>query len=89
MNNVKELNPISNDLKGTSEDPPGFIYPTYRAAGTLASRDMPSLKRSHQGVAYVSSSVGGSVSTLSPSKKPRPVTGSVLIGVVVEALEIE
>jgi hypothetical protein len=46
-------------------DPTGFIYPTYRAAGTEASRDIPSLKGSHQGVAYVSSSVGGSVSTLS------------------------
>jgi hypothetical protein len=46
-------------------DPTGFIYPTYRAAGTEASRDKPPLKDSHQGVAYVSSSVGGSVSTLS------------------------
>jgi hypothetical protein len=46
-------------------DPTGFIYPSYRAAGTEASRDKPSLKCSHQGVAYVSSSVGGSVSTLS------------------------
>jgi hypothetical protein len=46
-------------------DPTGFIYPTYRAAGTEASRDQPSLEGSHQGVAYVSSSVGGSVSTLS------------------------
>src|SRR5215211_2974036 len=46
-------------------DPAGFIYPSYRAAGTEASRDKPSLKSSHQGVAYVSSSVGGSVSTLS------------------------
>src|SRR5215211_4304915 len=46
-------------------DPTGFIYPSYRAAGTEASRDEPSLKTSHQGVAYVSSSVGGSVSTLS------------------------
>jgi hypothetical protein len=46
-------------------DPTGFIYPSYRAAGTEASRDKPPLKDSHQGVAYVSSSVGGSVSTLS------------------------
>jgi hypothetical protein len=65
MNNLKELNPISNDLQETSEDPPGFIYPTYRAAGTEAPRDKPSLETSHQGVAYVSSAVGGSVSTLS------------------------
>jgi hypothetical protein len=65
MNNLKELNPISNDLQETSEDPPGFIYPTYQAAQTEASRDKPLLKCSHQEVAYVSSSVGGSVSTLS------------------------
>jgi hypothetical protein len=58
-------------------DPTGFIYPAYRAAGTEAfypsyraaqtetQIDKPSLKGSHQGVAYVSSSVGGSLSTLS------------------------
>src|SRR5215211_2201329 len=46
-------------------DRAGFIYPTYRAAGTVASRDKPSPKGSHQGVAYLSSAVGGSVSTLS------------------------
>jgi hypothetical protein len=46
-------------------DPTGFIYPTYRAAQTETQIDKPSLKDSHQGVAYVSSSVGGSVSTLS------------------------
>src|ERR671911_2783002 len=46
-------------------DPTGFIYPTYRAAQTEASRDKPSSKSSHQGVAYLSSAVGGSVSTLS------------------------
>jgi hypothetical protein len=46
-------------------DPPGFIYPTYRAAQTKTLTDKPSLETSHQGVAYISSSVGGSVSTLS------------------------
>jgi hypothetical protein len=46
-------------------DPKGFIYPTYRAAQTETHRDKPSQTNSHQGVAYVSSSVGGSVSTLS------------------------
>jgi hypothetical protein len=65
MNNLKELNPISNDLQETSEDSPGFIYPTYRAAQSVTQRDKPPLKGSHQGVAYVSSSLGGSVSTLS------------------------
>src|SRR5215212_8695742 len=46
-------------------DPTGFIYPSYRAAPTSTQRDMPSLKSSHQPSAYVSSAVGGSVSTLS------------------------
>ncbi len=46
-------------------DPTGFIYPTYRAAPTETHGDKPSLESPHQGVAYVSSSVGGSVSTLS------------------------
>ena len=46
-------------------DPPGFIYSSYRAAQTETQRDKPSSKSSHQEFAYVSSSVGGSVSTLS------------------------
>ncbi len=46
-------------------DPTGFIYPTYRAAPAETQEDRSSEKTSHQGVAYVSSSVGGSVSTLS------------------------
>jgi hypothetical protein len=65
MNNLRERNLIPNSVQESSEDPPGFIYPSYRAASTETQRDMPSLKSSHQGVAYVSSSVGGSVSTLS------------------------
>jgi hypothetical protein len=65
MNNLKELNPVPNSVQGSSEDPPGFIYPSYRAAQTETQRDMPSLKSPHQEVAYVSSSVGGSASTLS------------------------
>jgi hypothetical protein len=46
-------------------DPTGFIYPTYRAAQTETQRDKPPLKDSHQDVAYLSSAIGGSVSTLS------------------------
>ena len=65
MNNLKERNPVPTSVQDSSEGPLGFIYPTYQAAQTETQRDMPSLKRSHQGVAYVSSSVGGSVSTLS------------------------
>jgi hypothetical protein len=65
MNNLKELTPVSTSVQGSSEDPQGFIYPTYRAAQTETLPDKPSLNDSHQGVSYVSSSVGGSVSTLS------------------------
>jgi hypothetical protein len=46
-------------------DPTGFIYPTYRAAQTETQRARLSLNSSRQGLAYVFSSVGGSVSTLS------------------------
>jgi hypothetical protein len=52
-------------LRSPPTDPTGFIYPTYRAAPTETHRDKPPLESSHEGVAYVSSSVGGSVSTLS------------------------
>jgi len=65
MNNLKELNPVSTSVQRSSEDPQGFIYPSYRAAQTETHRDKPSLESPHQGVAYVSSSVGGSVSTIS------------------------
>jgi hypothetical protein len=52
-------------LRSPPTNPTGFIYPTYRAAQTETHRDKPSLKDSYQEVAYVSSSVGGSVSKLS------------------------
>jgi hypothetical protein len=65
MNNPKELNPVPNSLQTISEAPPGFIYPSYRAAQTETQIDKPSPKGLHQEVAYVSSAVGGSVSTLS------------------------
>jgi hypothetical protein len=65
MNNLKELDPLPDSAQESSEDPLGFIYPTYRAAQAETQRDMPSLKSSYEGVAYVTSSVGGSVSTLS------------------------
>ena len=57
--------PGSDTLSAPPTDPLGFIYPSYRAAPTETQRDMPSLESPHQGVAYLSSSVGGSVSTLS------------------------
>src|SRR5919107_5480238 len=57
--------PGSDILCAPPTDPTGFIYPSYRAAQTETHRDKPSSKRSHQDVAYLSSSVGGCVSTLS------------------------
>jgi hypothetical protein len=65
MYNLKERNPISTSVQGSSEDPLGFIYPSYRAALTETHVDKPSLNSSNQTSAYVSSAVGGSVSTLS------------------------
>jgi hypothetical protein len=57
--------PQSSNPCSPPTDTTGFIYPTYRAAQTVTKRDKPSQTNSNQGVAYVSSSVGGSVSTLS------------------------
>jgi hypothetical protein len=65
LSNLKELISVPNRIQETSEDPLGFIYSSYRAAPAETQRDKPSLKSPHQGIAYVSSSVGGSVSTLS------------------------
>jgi hypothetical protein len=68
-------------------DPTGFIYPTYQAAQTETHTDKPSMKGSHQEVAYVSSAVGGSLYQHSPLRIPRQGTSSVLLGATVEALE--
>jgi hypothetical protein len=61
--------PVGRSESATScappTDPTGFIYPTYRAAQTETHRDKPSPKTSRQGAAYLSSAIGGSVSTLS------------------------
>src|SRR5829696_8199810 len=57
--------PGSDMLCAPPTNPTGFIYPTYRAAGTETHVEKPSPKSSHQPSAYVSSAVGGSVSTLS------------------------
>jgi hypothetical protein len=65
MTSPRSGRPASDILCAPPTDPTGFIYPSYRAAPTETHRDEAFLKTSHQGVAYVSSSVGGSVSTLS------------------------
>jgi hypothetical protein len=59
------VRPESAILCAPPTDPTGFIYPTYRAAQTETHVEKPSPKSSHHPSAYVSSSVGGSVSTLS------------------------
>jgi hypothetical protein len=46
-------------------NPTGFIYSSYRAAQTETQMHKRCLDGSHQGATYVSSSVGGSLSTLS------------------------
>ena len=61
--------PVGRPESATPCSPPtdstGFIYPTYRAAQTETHRDKPPLDGSHQDLAYLSSAIGGSVSTLS------------------------
>jgi hypothetical protein len=52
-------------LCAPSTDLTGFIYPTYQAAPAESYRHKPTSNSLHQGVAYISFSVGGSVSTLS------------------------
>src|SRR5215208_2426585 len=57
--------PGSDILCAPPTKPTGIIYSSYRAAQTETQGDRSSEKTSHQDVAHVSSSVGGSVSTLS------------------------
>ena len=45
--------------------PPGFIYPSYRAADPEAHSDERSPETPHQDIVRISSAVGGSLSTLS------------------------
>jgi transcriptional regulator with XRE-family HTH domain len=65
MNNLKERNLVPDSVQESPEDPPGFIYPSYRTAQSVIKRVQRPLKGSHQPSAYVSSAVGGSVFTLS------------------------
>jgi hypothetical protein len=65
MNNLKEHFPIPNGIHNSSEYPPGFIYGSYRAAGSEVPRDARFLGTPQQDVAYVSSAVGGSLSKIS------------------------
>jgi hypothetical protein len=57
--------PGSDILCAPPTNSTGFIYSSYRAAATETHRDKAPLKGAHQPSAYVSSAVGGSVSTLS------------------------
>jgi hypothetical protein len=77
LNNPHIHNPGTGDLptptNTTTESTgsTGFIYSTYSAAGTEDHIDKAIRKRSNQKVAYLSSAVGGSVSTLSFEDRDR------------------
>jgi hypothetical protein len=64
LNNPHTHNPGSGDSH-TPSNTTGFIYSTYWAAGTEGHRDKSPANGSEQRNAYLSSAVGGSVSTIS------------------------
>jgi hypothetical protein len=65
LNNSNTHNQVTNNLQNLSKDPSGFIYHTYRAVQRENHRDKPVTKRSNQEEAYVSATVGGSLSQIS------------------------
>jgi hypothetical protein len=80
LNNSNSRNLVTGYLQNPPEDPRGFINSTYSAAEIETPNDKLSVKGSNQ-EAYVSSTIGGSVSSVSfkPSK-PRNRTGSTRAG---------
>ncbi len=65
MNNSNKHNVGTDSFFTHSEDPPGFIYGTYSAAERQNQKYKPFIKRSNQVEAYVSSTIGGSLSQIS------------------------
>jgi hypothetical protein len=65
LNNSVIRNPGTGDPHTPSITTTGFIYSTYSAAGTEGLRDKTIRERSNQRNAYLSSAVGGSLSTIS------------------------
>ena len=81
---LNNLNKHYSDTDGSyvqSEDPPGFIYRTYSAARRDDHEDKPVNKRSNQVEAYVSSTIGGSLSQISfQAREGRNRTGQTYCG---------
>jgi hypothetical protein len=65
LSNSCSHHPDSDSVKNPSEGPRGFIFGTYSAAKEDLPEDKPLTKRTDQEHAYLSSTVGGSFSTLS------------------------
>ena len=65
MNNLKERNPVPNSIQGHPKIHQGLSTPHIGPQRQKPTEISLLWRRSHQDVAYVSSSVGGSVSTLS------------------------
>jgi hypothetical protein len=65
LNNSDIHNPGTDDTHTPSNTTTGFIYSTYWAADTEGHTDKANTKASNQINAYLSSAVGGSVSTIS------------------------
>jgi hypothetical protein len=64
LNNPNTHNPVTN-LQNLATEPTGFIYSTYSAARRENHRDKSVNKRPKQEEAYVSSTIGGSLSQIS------------------------
>jgi hypothetical protein len=64
LNNPNVLNPDTDYLQNLPEDPRGLDYSTYSAAGIDTHDSKPLIQGSNQG-AYISSTIGGSVSEVS------------------------
>jgi hypothetical protein len=65
LNNSNTYNPVTDDLQNPPNNPTEFIYSTYSAAEREDHRDKPVTKGSNQEEAYVSSTIGGSLSQIS------------------------
>jgi hypothetical protein len=65
LNNSAIHNPGTGDTRTSSNTTTGFIYSTYSAAGTEDNTDKTVTKTPSQRNAYLSSAVGGSLSTIS------------------------
>ena len=65
LSNSNTHNPVTDNIQKPTNNHTGFIYSTYSAAKREDHRDKPLNNRPNQEVAYVSSTVGGSLSQIS------------------------